>query len=251
MTYQEAKTRQLSEPDTIDTSLAAELEKNLPIKDLDHLEANRTLVLIIDSQRAFTNPDAWFATSFPPGGVSANRAMTTRIGTFAIEARRKGCRVFAIKFVQDLERMAELDPERLHMITEKGMVIDTPDGTKSAVVAAPGTDDTMLDFGNSGFVPTDVFEKCSRSVAKDPVIMKAITDSGCSNIVMIGMDSNVCIFESTEGLVNTLPNTALLIPVDVISCRPSAIQDTTTKYSGFPTDRVTFCHGENVLHALN
>lgn len=210
------------------------------------LNYDSVLVLVVDVQRAFTDPNHWLATTFfGTGEVSASLETINNIWQFALNMKNSGATVAAIKLVHDVKMMAKLDPQRLkaHRETEPPLV-EMLDGIETHKILKPNSEDVELNFGTTNLSERQfhVLEKCMRDLSRQPEIRQFILENHAKTIIIVGMDANVCILESTVGLLTDdgLDFERIIVPVDVISTRPSEVDDAIEKLGELSDKRLIF-----------
>lgn len=210
------------------------------------LELDRVLVLVVDVQQTFTDPNHWLATTFfGTGEVSASLETINNIWQFALMMKNSGATVAAIKLVHDIKMMTELDPQRLAAHREANPpLVEIIDGIETHKILSPDSDDVKFDFGTTNLSERKfhVLEKCMRDLSKQPEIRQFILENHAKTIIIVGMDANVCILESTVGLLTDdgFDFEQVIIPVDLISTRPSEVGDAKVKLGELSDERLLF-----------
>ena len=80
-------------------------------------------------------------------------------------------------------------------------LIASEDGKEYAVLCQPGLIRNRIRFGDSSYNPQIVFEKCSRNFMRDPAIKAYVSKKKLVNIVVIGLEINICMWESVMELL--------------------------------------------------
>jgi len=210
-----------------------------------HLDSGSTLLLVIDLQKGFTDPNGYLAKRLFGGEVSASKEKLTEIADFAVKCQRQQVDVIVTRIVHDLEKMKRLDPDRFDQQFAKGL-IDFKDDNPIALICAPGSVDTELDFGTSNFSPdkNNVFDKCSRSILMDPAIKDVVLNEKYKTILLTGLDSNVCIYESAKDLAKTEKN--IFILQDLVSTRSKDQEDADIKFDELKELGVKFLNSNEI-----
>ncbi len=156
-----------------------------------------------------------------------------------------GATVAAIKLVHDIKMMAKLDPQRLNAHREsEPPLVEMMDGTETHKILKPNSEDVELNFGTTNLTEREfhVLEKCMRDLSRQPEIRQFILDNLARTIILVGVDANVCILESIVGLLkdNEFDFEKVIIPVDLISTRPSEIGDAIAKLGELRHERLVF-----------
>ncbi|EKD99762.1 MAG: hypothetical protein ACD_22C00181G0001, partial [uncultured bacterium] len=182
----------------------------------------------IDLQKTFTDKNEYLATQIFEDEVSATPEKLTEIANFAKACQAKGYKVITTKLIHDLKKMFRYDKKRLLNQINKGLIEVSGEGIKPVV----GTkEDAVFDFGSSTFIPNPelIFEKCSRSILKDPQINDYLAKHTFSNIILTGIDTNICIYESARDLLATKSFKHVIICTDLVSARGSEEKDAKNK----------------------
>ncbi len=222
--------------------LMNELECLMESPTQKYLKPRDLVVAVIDLQYAFTDPDNWLAKNFFNNQISADEAFITRCWDYAQKLSRDGSTsVFAIKLVHDIDKMKIVDPERYNSQLRQGLIFD--DGQPK--ICAPGSRDVEFNFGLSDFRPPPdrIFTKCTRDITKEENIKFEILQEKKEYILLMGIDSNVCIHESALGLLELKKlgyTYQVVIPIDAVSTRPDEFRDTKEKFSELKEKGVRF-----------
>lgn len=202
-----------------------------------------TLVIALDLQCAFTKEESWISKNYFGGQVSGDEVFVTKCWDYVMKAYENGASILAIKLVHDIQRMKIIDNDRYDNQKAQGLISENGE----VKLCAPGSPDTEFDFGHSLFRPPAkrVMEKCTRDLTMEREISSVLLDENKKNIVLIGVDSNVCIYESALGILNLRfpfqkPN--LIIPIDAVSTRPSDFDETKEKFQLLKSYGVTFSY---------
>lgn len=208
------------------------------------VDPRSTILLVIDLQKAFTDSDSYLAKHLFNGEVSATEEKLTEIADFAMNCQEKQIEVIVTRIVHDLDKMKQLDPNRFDQQIIKSL-IDFKGGKPVPLICAPDSADTELDFGISSFAPPKdrVFDKCSRSILKDP-LLKNVVNEKYKAVLLTGLDSNVCIYESAKDLMKIRDNVFIL--ENLVSTRPSDQKDAGKKFEELKNLGVKFLKSSEI-----
>ncbi|MBP9782086.1 hypothetical protein KBC89_05540 [Candidatus Woesebacteria bacterium] len=218
------------------------LEINLNLAET--IDLSECLVIVIDVQHEGTSEEGYLAKFFFKGSTSADKKMVTSIWDTAALLEKKGAKVLGVRLVHDLSHMSKIDPQRLQNQINKGLIETDADGNQVPKIYKPGSHGAEIDYGESAYrlAPGSTMDKCTRDLSEEPQILQQISRP---IVVLMGLDANVCVYESALGLVEKLPEKQLLILIDKVSTRPEDDDDTTAKYQELQRTGVIFVDSED------